>query len=102
MKKKHRAVLLLDDMLAFFVVLQAVTIIPLCIIPTQQNLSTVQQQTFFKLACWQKLQHPNIQELTLKNQHYTFQDRGAKLEVYQQKKRLEYDRLQKTFCFFTE
>ncbi|RHW47302.1 hypothetical protein DS832_03900 [Bombilactobacillus bombi] len=101
MKTKHKAFLLLDNMLGFFLVLQAVAVIPLCIIPTQQKVQQVQQRSFLKLACWQKKQHPDITQITLKNKKYYFYNRGKKLEIYQKNQSLEYDRKQKTFRFFT-
>ncbi|MBA1434856.1 hypothetical protein [Bombilactobacillus bombi] len=102
MKKKSRAFLILDNMLGFFLVMQAFSIIPLCIIPTHKKLIAVQNTALLKVACWQKLQQPHIDSLILKNQKYTFKKQGAKLEVLQKNQRLEYDTKQKTFRIFTQ
>lgn len=92
----------MDSMLGFFLVLQAISIIPLCILPTQTKLHETQRQTGLKIALYQKLQQTNLQQITLDNRQYTFDQHRNVVQVYCQNVGLTYDTQTKTFRFFTK
>lgn len=89
-------------MLGFFLILQALALIPLCIVPTQKKLQITQTQTNARVALWQKLTHPQIKKLTLDNQTYTFRRNKGNYEVFTSTGKLLYNSQTQTFRFFTQ
>ncbi|UQS82497.1 hypothetical protein MOO45_02260 [Bombilactobacillus folatiphilus] len=101
-KNQHKAFLLLDSMLGFFLVLQAISIIPLCILPTQDKLHHEEIRTGLKIALYQKIKHRDLTKCTLDNRLYDLTQRGSTIEAKYQKEKLIYNLQTKTFSFFTQ
>ncbi|UQS83802.1 hypothetical protein [Bombilactobacillus thymidiniphilus] len=102
MRKKHKAFLLSDSILGFFITLQALLIIPICIMPAQQKLKQVQQKTFFKVAIYQKLQHSTLNKLTLNNKLFVVEQKGDCIESWYHDKGMRYDQKKQTFGILTK